>query len=57
MPVKYWANSNGAKSSDYRSNMTASPSVDYRSGMISLFNTAKVKLKGFPKPYEITTSV
>lgn len=56
-PVKYWENSNGAKSSDYRSNMTASPSVDYRSGTISLFNTAKVKLKGDPKPYEITASV
>lgn len=56
-PVKYWENSNGAKSSDYRSNMTVSPKTDYRSMTISLTNTAKVKLAGDPKPYEITASV
>lgn len=56
-PVKYWENSNGAKSSDYRSNMTVSPAVDYRPDTISLTNTAKVKLAGDPKPYEITASV
>ena len=56
-PVKYWENSNGAKSSDYRSNMTVSPKADYRSDTISLTNTAKVKLAGDPKPYEITASV
>lgn len=56
-PVKYWENSNGAKSSDYRSNMTVSPAVDYCSDTISLTNTAKVKLAGDPKPYEITASV
>ena len=56
-PVKYWENSNGAKSSDYKSNMTVSPSADYRRSTISLTNTAKVKLAGDPKPYEITASV
>lgn len=56
-PVKYWENSNGAKSSDYRSNMTVSPKADYRADTISLTNTAKVKLAGDPKPYEITASV
>lgn len=56
-PVKYWENSNGATSSDYGSNLTVSPSVDYRPGTISLTNTARVKLKGDPKPYEITASV
>ncbi|HEM3561904.1 TPA: hypothetical protein U1B53_002098 [Streptococcus suis] len=56
-PVKYWENTNGSKSSDYRSNLVVSPSSDYRSGTISLKNTARVKLKGDPKPYEITGAV
>lgn len=53
-PVKYWENTNGAKSSDYRSNLVVSPRRDYRSGTISITNTARVKLKGNPKPYEVT---
>lgn len=56
-PVKYWENSNGAKSSDYRSNLTVSPKRDYRADTISLSNTARVVLKGDPKPYEITASI
>lgn len=56
-PVKYWENSNGAKSSDYKSNLIVSPSEDYRSGTISLTNTARVKLKGNPKPYEVSAGV
>lgn len=56
-PVKYWENYNGSKSSDYRSNLVVSPSRDYRSNTISLKNTARVKLKGDPKPYEITAAV
>ncbi|MDY4560810.1 MAG: hypothetical protein SO435_03760 [Peptostreptococcus porci] len=56
-PVKYWENTNGAKSSDYRSNLVVSPSKDYRSGTISLTNTARVKLKGNPKPYEVSAGV
>ncbi|AGZ23051.1 hypothetical protein HO831_01095 [Streptococcus suis] len=56
-PVKYWENTNGAKSSDYRSNLVVSPSRDYRSGTISLTNTARVKLKGDPKPYEVSAGV
>lgn len=56
-PVKYWENTNGAKSADYKSNLTVTPKADYRPGTISLTNTARVKLKGDPKPYEITASV
>lgn len=56
-PVKYWENSNGAKSSDYRSNLVVSPSIDYRDDTISLINTAKVKLKGDAKSYEISSGV
>lgn len=56
-PVKYWENVNGAKRSDYRSNLVVSPSRDYRPGIISLTNTARVKLKGDPKPYEVSAGV
>lgn len=52
--TKYWENSNGSKSSDYRSNMIVTPKSDYRSGTISITNTAKVKLKGYAKPYSIS---
>ena len=56
-PVKYWENTNGSKSSDYRSNLIVSPSKDYRSNTISLMNTARVKLKGDPKPYVVSSGV
>ena len=56
-PVKYWENVNGAKRSDYRSNLVVSPSRDYRPSTISLTNTARVKLKGDPKPYEVSAGV
>jgi len=52
--AKYWENSNGAKTSDWRSNMVVTPSVDYRSNTISITNTALVKLSGDAKTYEIT---
>lgn len=52
--TKYYENSNGAKSSDYGSNMIVTPAIDYRWGTISIINTAKVKLKGDPKPYSIS---
>lgn len=55
--AKYWENSNGSKNSSYRSNMVISPSVDYRSNTVSIVNTARVKLKGDEKPYEISASV
>lgn len=54
---KYWENSNGAKESSWRSNMVVTPRVDYRSRTIGLVNTAKVKLKDDPRPYEISSSV
>lgn len=56
-PVKYWENNNDSKSSDYRSNLIVSPSKDYRSNTISLMNTARVKLKGDPKPYVVSSGV
>lgn len=54
--TKYWENSNGSKESSYRSNMVVSPSKDYRTNTIAITNTARVKLKGDAKPYEITAS-
>lgn len=53
--IKYWENSNGAKESSYSSNVIISPKGDYRTGTISVFNTAKVKLSGDKKPYEISS--
>lgn len=54
--TKYWENNNGAKESSYRSNMVVSPKEDYREDTISITNTARVKLKGDAKSYEITAS-
>lgn len=51
---KYWENSNGAKESSYSSNVIISPRGDYRTGTISVINTAKVKLSGDKKSYEIS---
>lgn len=53
---KYWENSNGAKTSSYRSNMIATPAIDYRTGTVAITNTATVYLKGDPKPYSKTAS-
>ncbi len=55
--AKYWENSNGAKTSSWRSNIVVSPSRNYRSYTIATTNTAKVKLKGDKKTYEISASV
>lgn len=55
--TKSWTNTNGSKSADYKSNIVISPSSDYRSNTISLINTAKVKLKGDPKPYSISSGI
>ncbi|WP_057914071.1 hypothetical protein [Peribacillus muralis] len=52
--TKYWENSSGAKESSYRSNVIISPKGDYRTGTISVTNTAKVKLSGDKKSYEIS---
>lgn len=55
--TKYWKNSNGAKSSDWRSNVIVAPKKDYRSNTIYTCNTGTVKLKGYPKKYEISAGV
>jgi len=52
--TKYWENSNGAKEFTYSSNVIVSPKGDYRTGTISVVNTAKVKLSGDKKSYEIS---
>lgn len=55
--TKYWENNNGAKEASYRSNVVISPKKDYRTGTISVVNTAKVKLAGDKKTYEISAGV
>ncbi|MFE3574036.1 hypothetical protein [Lysinibacillus sp. NPDC059133] len=55
--TKYWENNNGAKESSYRSNVIVSPKKDYRTGTISVVNTAKVKLSGDKKSYEISAGM
>ena len=52
-PTKFWENSNGAKTSDYRSNLIVGPSKDYRTNTAYIQNTALVKIKGYAKTYEI----
>lgn len=54
---KYWKNSNGSKTADYRSNIVVGPKSEYKQFSIYLTNTATVKLKGDPKPYSITAGV
>lgn len=54
---KYWENSNGSKSSDWRSNIVIGPKKDYRSGTIVTTNKAQVKLSSDPKTYEISAGV
>lgn len=53
---KFWENNNGSKESSYRSNMVVAPKRDYRPNTIYITNTARVKLKGDAKPYEISAS-
>ncbi|KQQ28857.1 hypothetical protein [Frondihabitans sp. Leaf304] len=53
-PEKYWENTNGAKSSDYRSNMIVTPGKDYRGGTISIVNTAVVKVSSDTRVYQIS---
>ncbi|MGX8795295.1 hypothetical protein ACR6HW_04220 [Fusibacter sp. JL298sf-3] len=55
-PVKYWSNTNGAKTSDYRSNIVVKPAIDYREDTIAIENEAKVVLDGDEKAYEIKAS-
>lgn len=55
--TKYWKNSNGSKSADWRSNAVVGPSKDYRLRSIYTCNTGTVRLKGYPKKYEISASI
>ncbi|WP_088839328.1 hypothetical protein [Listeria sp. ILCC792] len=53
----YWINKNGSKTSSWRSNATFAPYRDYRKNTVFVMNTARVKLSGDQKPYEITASI
>ena len=53
----YWQNSNGAKSSSWRSNFIVAPRIDYRSDTVSIVNTALVKLKSSAQTYSISSGV
>lgn len=53
---KYWENTNGAKSSSWRSNMVIAPSKDYRSDTIYIANTALVKVKTDTRTFQISAS-
>lgn len=55
--TKYWENSNGAKTSDYRSNVVIGPAKDYREDTITVYATARVVLSGDAKPYEVSKGV
>lgn len=55
--TKYWSNTSGVRSADYRSNMIAAPSVDYRAGTVNLINTAYVKFNGDARNYSISAGV
>lgn len=54
--TKYWSNTNGARTSSYRSNMVAMPEMDYRFGTVSLSNTAFVKFRGDARNWQITAA-
>ncbi|MDQ5983869.1 MAG: hypothetical protein RUMPE_00898 [Eubacteriales bacterium SKADARSKE-1] len=54
---KYWENTNGQKTSSYRSNMVVAPKKDYRNDTISIINRATVEIEGDKRCYEITASV
>ncbi len=56
-PIKYWENTNGAKTSDYRANVIITPKRDYRQSTISVINTAKVKLYRDTKTHYISSGV
>lgn len=53
---KYWENTNGSKSSSWRSNMIVAPQGDYRSGTIFIANTAMVKVSTDARTFQITAS-
>lgn len=53
---KYWENTNGAKTSSWRSNMIVAPKGDYRSDTIYIANTALVKVSVDSRTFQINAS-
>ncbi len=53
---KYWENTNGAKTSSWRSNMIVAPEGDYRNSTIFIANEALVKVKNDARTFQITAS-
>lgn len=55
-PEKYWENTNGAKSSSWRTNMFVAPEQHYLSNTIWIANRALVKVSTDARTFEITAS-
>lgn len=53
----YWLNTNGAKTSSWRSNTTFAPYKDFRVNTEYVTNSAHVKVSGDKKAYQISASV
>ncbi|MFC0628570.1 hypothetical protein [Kribbella deserti] len=53
---KYWENTNGSKTSSWRSNIVVAPQQYYLSGTIFMANTALVKLSSDTRTFQITAS-
>lgn len=53
---KYWENTNGAKSSSWRSNMVVNPGKDYRKDTITIRNDALVKVKTDTRTFQISAA-
>jgi len=56
-PTRFWENSNGARTSSWRSNIVVGPRVDYRAGTITTTNTALIQLVGDARVWEISAGV
>lgn len=56
-PKKYWENTNGSKSSSWRSNIIEGPQQHYLSNTIYIANTALVKVSTDTRTFQITSSV
>lgn len=52
-PSKYWENTNGAKSSSYRSNIVEGPAIHYLNDTIFAVNTAFLKIRGDARTWSI----
>jgi hypothetical protein len=56
-PSKYWENTNGSKSSSYRSNIVEGPAIHYLNGTIFTVNTALLKIRGDARIFQINAGV